>query len=257
MNIALSAVIISILLIPPVVFYLSLYIGRYPRAIPKFSLFEGILASAVISLFIHAIAILFISTDIRFDILIKVLGGDLKNVENSIPNKDFKKAITDFAYYNVAVLLCMILLGRTGRKILQATNLHATNEIYNLYNKWWYFFSGNYSDITEYDLVFIDAVVDTNDGTIIYSGFLMNFETKNGELDRIYLKDAVRREFKRQSNNQNPMLINEPGAPAQIPGATFSLKYDKIINLNVNFILIEEQVNNQEQDMPVLQGLNA
>jgi hypothetical protein len=252
MNIALSAVIISILLIPPVVFYLSLYIGRFPRAIPKFSLFEGILASAVISLLIHAIAISLIPSEIRFDILIKVLGGDLKDVENTIKNPDLKKAVTDFAIYNAALLLIMVGLGRVVRWRLLASGLHLRNEVFNLYNKWWYFFNGNYADIAGYDLVFIDAVVDTKDGTMVYSGFLVNFETKGGELDRIYLKDAVRREFKKYANSQTLQLANEPGEPVQIPGATFSIKYENVINLNVNFIVIEEEENQLDNDLPIL-----
>lgn len=241
MNIALSAVIISILLIPPVVFYLSLYIGRFPRAIPKFSLFEGILASAVVSLLIHAVAISFISGDIRFNILIKLLGGDLKNIENTINNNEVKQAVTDFACYNLILLLVMIVLGRVARYLLVYTGLHTSNQIFNLYNKWWYFFNGYYAETAEFDLVFVDAVVDTKDGTIIYSGFLVNFETKSGELDRIYLKDAVRREFKKYASDDSTQLINEPGEPFQIPGATLSVKYENIISLNVNFIFIEEE----------------
>jgi hypothetical protein len=238
MNIALSAVIISILLIPPVVFYISLYIGRFPKAVPKFSLFEGILASAVISLFIHAIAIYFIGNDIRFDIIIKMLGGDLKNLEGTVPNPEFKKAVSDFTVYNFLLVLTMVILARVIRYLLQVTELHARFELLNLYNKWWYYFNGYYADVDEFDLVFVDAVVDTKDGAIIYSGFLVYFETKDGELDRIYLKDALRREFKRQTAAGT--LINESGTPVQIPGATFSLKYENVINLNVNFILIDE-----------------
>jgi hypothetical protein len=252
MNIALSAVIISILLIPPVVFYLSLFIGRFPRAIPKFSLFEGILASAVISLLIHAIAISLIPNEIRFDILIKVLGGDLKDVENTVKNPYLKTAVTDFAIYNAVLLLIMIGLGRFTRWGLLASGLHLRNEVFNLYNKWWYFFNGTYADIENFDLVFIDAVVDTKDGAMVYSGFLVNFETKSGKLDRIYLKDAVRREFKRYANNQNMQLINEAGEPVQIPVATLSIKYANVINLNVNFIFIEEEEYTSEDDLPVL-----
>ncbi len=240
MNIALSAVAISILLIPPVAFYLSLYAGNFPKPSPKFSLFEGILASAVISLLIHAIAISFLSSEIRFDILIKVLGGDLKNLENTIRNPEFKQAIKDFAVYNAVLILIMLLLGRGLRLILQFRDLHATNDLYNLYNKWWYFFNGFHADIEAFDLVFIDAVMDTKDGTMIYSGFLVHFETKDGLLDRIYLQDTIRRDFKRYDSEKSTHLINEAGAPIQIPGKTFSLKYENVINLNVDFILLNE-----------------
>ena len=241
MNIALSAVVISILLIPPVVFYLSLYTGNNPRPSPKFSLFEAILACAVISLFIHAIAISFIAKEIRFDILIKVLGGDLKNVEGNIQNNVFKKTVTDFAFYNSVILLIMFLLGRGVRILLKRRNLHADNQLVNLYNRWWYFFNGYYAGAGQFDFVYVDAVVDTNDGTLIYSGYLGYYETKNGELDRIYLNETVRREFKRRTHSEDTHLMNETGKPLKIPGDTFSLKYENIINLNVNFILMTEE----------------
>lgn len=243
MNIALSAVIISILLISPVVFYLSLFIGKYPRATPKFSLFEGILASAVISLFIHSVAISCIPYDIRFDILIKVLGGDLKNVESTIHNYEFKKAVKDFALYNFSIFLIMIILGRIVRWIIKKFDLRSGNDIYNLYNKWWYFFNGYYANANTFDFVFVEAVVDTKDGTMIYSGFLEHFETRDGELDRLYLKDTIRREFK-HLDNLGSHLVNEPGQPVQIPGMSFSLKYENIINLNVSFLLIDEETSN-------------
>ncbi|MFI5138449.1 MAG: hypothetical protein ACHQIM_11545 [Sphingobacteriales bacterium] len=249
MNIALSAVVISILLIPPVAFYLSLYTGNFPKPTPKFSLFEGILASAVISLFIHAAAISFIPNEIRFDILIKVLGGDLKNLENIVRNQEFKKAIKDFALYNAVLILVMFLSGRGLRLILQFHDLHASNELFNLYNKWWYFFNGFHADIEDFDLVFIDAVMDTGDGTMIYSGFLVHFETKDGQLDRIYLQDTVRREFKSHAGAKGTHLINKAGEPVQIPGNTFSLKYENVINLNINFILLDKE--NTVEETPV------
>lgn len=256
MNIALSAVIISVLLIPPVVFYLSLYLGRFPKAIPKFSLFEGILGTAVISLLIHAIAISFIHNDIRFDILIKLLGGDLKSLEGTITNNELKKVVTDFAAYNAVLLLIMAALGRLVRLILLRSNLHITNPNLNLYNKWWYFFHGNFSDIEEYDFIFIDAVVDTKDGTMIYSGFLKHFETRGDELDRIYLEDTVRREFKAYAPDPSAKLTNFSGAPEAIPGDLFSLKYQNIINLNINFIVIEEDEDSDGDDPNPKAGVN-
>jgi hypothetical protein len=80
MNLALSAVVIFILLMPPIVFYLSFSYGRYPRAKPKFAFLDGILASAIISLFVHALALLLLRKEIRFDILMKVFGGELKDL---------------------------------------------------------------------------------------------------------------------------------------------------------------------------------
>jgi hypothetical protein len=59
MNIALSAVIIFLLLLPPIAFYLAFSLGKYPKSGPKIGLLEGLLLSAVISTLLHALAILF------------------------------------------------------------------------------------------------------------------------------------------------------------------------------------------------------
>jgi len=257
MNIALSAVIISILLIPPVIFYLSLYTGNAPKPAPKFSLFEAILASAVVSLFIHAIAICCISSDIRFDILVKVLGGDLKNLEGTVPNPVFKQAVIDFAIYMAVIIAVMVLLGRLFRWLLRYKNRHAASETLHIYNKWWYFFNGFYASVDAFDLIFVDAVVDTHDGTMIYSGFLVHYDTDSGNLDRIYLQDVLRREFKRYESPANDRLVNEPGTGSPIPGETLSIRYADILSLNVNFITVadpepQQPAEAQQMDMPIL-----
>lgn len=238
MNIALSAVLISILLIPPVLFYISLYTGKYPRSIPKFSLFEGILASAVLSLFVHALAICIISKEIDFSLIIKLLGGDIKEI--SLTNAQLYDRFYGFALYNLFLCIAMVILGRIIRKILLHNDLH-TNSIFNLYNKWWYLFNGYYPQVEKFDIVYLEAVVDTHAGTMIFAGYLINFECKGGELDRIYLQNTTRRDFKSYSLNDQNHLSNKPGSPIVIPGDTFSIAYANIINLNIRFLILEEE----------------
>jgi len=238
MNIALSAVIISILLIHPFIFYFSFYLGKYTRAIPKFSLFEGLLGSAIISLLIHAIAIAFISKEIRFDILIKLLGGDLKNIEGSIKNIVFKGILLEFASYNFWLILVMFFLGRLIRRILLFKNFHASNEILHLYHEWWYFFNGySYEEekIIEYDVVFIKAVVDTKNGRVFYYGYLVDFETIGRQLDRIYLVNASRKQLDDVDQNHDDIMDN---LVVPIEGTTISIKYEDITRLTVDFIVL-------------------
>jgi len=247
MNIALSAVIISILLIPPVIFYISFYLGKYPRAIPKFSLFEGILGAAVISLFIHAIAIHFIPYEIRFDILLKLLGGELKDLEKKISNDSFHDAITSFSYYNICLLIIMVAFGRLTRFVLNWTGWHAKLPILNLYNKWWYVFNGYYNNIEETDLIFVDLVVDTKDRTVIYSGFLLNFDFVNGDLERLYLKDTLKRDFIKSSTQDASEQTTSTTEPYEIPGDLFSIAYKNILNINVHFISIDNSLEEIQQ----------
>jgi len=87
MNIALSAVVIFILLLPPIAFYLSYNVGIFSKANPKIGLLEGLMLSAIISIIIHAIALLIIQKEIRFDVLAFLLGGDLKGFNEKVSNE--------------------------------------------------------------------------------------------------------------------------------------------------------------------------
>jgi hypothetical protein len=81
------------------------------------------------------------------------------------------------------------------------------NNLFRLNNRWWYLFNGFESDIQNFDLLLIDAVVETKDGTMIYTGFLVNYICNGEDLDRIYLGNAVRKEFK--IYDANGRLTNE------------------------------------------------
>ena len=252
MNIALSAVLISILLIPPVVFYLAFYIGKYPRAIPKISLFEGILGTAVISLFIHAIAITCIPWEIRFDILIKVLGGELKDVENKISNRDFRLAIISFCWYNFWLSVIMTGLGKLSRYVVIRKGWHLKYEILSLYNKWYLLFDGYINGGIDYDFVFIDVVTDTKEGSIIYSGFLLYFDLANGELDNIYLQDTLKRNLSPTSLHPLTTTSAVESQAYKVPGDIFCLAYKNIQNINVRFIKIKESNETSEDESPIL-----
>jgi hypothetical protein len=257
MNIALGAVFIFILLLPPIAFYVSYSYGRFAKAVPKFSLLDGLLASAIFSLFIHAFAIILlalIGKEVRFDILLKLVGGELKDVENKISNARFNQGLRQFAFYNASIFLLAIVLGRAVRYLVIRKDMHGNSEILRLNNRWWYLFNGYYlteigTERHDFDLLFVDAVVDTNDGTLIYSGYLMDFVCNGEELDRIYLNDTIRRELKKKRVDEkgNEMLVNEPGEPVEIPGHFFSVAYRDIKNLNLRFLTFENSLDDIEE----------
>jgi len=241
MNIALSAVVIFILLIPPIAFYISYSFGRFQKAGPKFSLFDGVLISAVVSLFVHAIAISFIKKEIHLDILLKIVGGELRDIENKVPNQELTREVKEFALYNLCILLVSVGIGRLARwGIIRMDQDNGQNEFFRLHNRWWYLFNGYLNDVTSFDFVFVDVIVDTKDGTMIYSGVLKEFVCNGEELDRIYLEEAARREFKKKDEHRPEALINEPGIAQDIPGNILTLPYKNIINLNCRFIILED-----------------
>jgi len=238
MNVALSAVLIFILLIPPLSLYLSYSFGRFPKSGPKFTLLEGLMASAVFSLLVHAVAVLFISKEIRFDILALISGGDLKSFDTKISNTAFKSLLTGFAFYNLVLLLACIVLGRGLRMLVIRYSLHSKYELFRLYNRWYYYFNGYKPEGDDFDIIFVDALVRVQEGTMIYSGFLVDFDCEGEVLNQIYLKNVIKRDFKKQETGEDgtPRMINEPGEQKNIEGHSLCILYENIINLNIHFV---------------------
>ena len=249
MNIALGAVLIFILLIPPIAFYISYTFGRHSRGGIKFSFLDGLLASAIFSLFIHGLAILIIRKEIRFDILLKLAGGELKDLESKISNEEFTQSMQQFAWYNFAILAIMIVLGQAFRWVSKQREWHSNVELLRIHNKWWYLFEGY--TLTErgflpreYDYLFVDAVEDTHDGTMIYTGILEGYECNGEDLERIYIRNAMRRELKKKDGQD---LVNTPGEAIRIPGDSLTIAYSQIKNLNLRFISLPTEIMDIEQ----------
>lgn len=240
MNIALSAVVIFILLMPPIVFYLSFSYGPYPKANPKFSFLDGVLASAIISLFVHALALFILRKEVRFDILLKIFGGEIKDLEQKVTNQDLTRCIEHFAFYNFTLLLMFILLGRLARYIvIRFNHNNVRSELLRLNNHWWYFFNGYENDKPFLDMVFVDAAVETKECTVIYSGWLQDFVCDGEKLDRIYLDNVVKRKL-RVNNAESTDVKATLSSALTLPGKKFSLAYDNIINLNLHFLTLKE-----------------
>jgi hypothetical protein len=78
----------------------------------------------------------------------------------------------------------------------------------------------------------------------------VDFVSNGEDLDRVYLRNTVRREFKKTITQEgNTVLLNEPGEPVEIPGVIFSLAYTNIKNLNLHFLVIDASIE-QIQALP-------
>lgn len=262
MNIAISAVVIFILLLSPIAFYLSYNIGAFSKANPKLGLLEGLMLSAIFSIIIHAIALTIIHREIRFDILALLLGGDLKSFNEKVSNEGFRKMLLNFVWYNALLVISAIILARICRWIVWKKEWHVNSGLLRLYNHWGYLFLGyevdkgnTKSKRLKFDIVFIDALVNTNSGTMIYSGYLIDWVYFGETLDRIYISDTEKREFKvNETNEKGNVLVNHAGEPQEIDGHIMVIPYSSIINMNLHFIELSEEfdeLDDSEEDITV------
>ncbi|MDP4131137.1 MAG: hypothetical protein Q8918_17905 [Bacteroidota bacterium] len=260
MNIALSAVIIFILLLPPIAFYFAFSsIGRFPKSGPKLGLFEGLMLSSIVAGLLHATVLFFIHDRISFDVLAVLLGGDLKTFGQVAPNETFKPLFESFIFYCAGLTVSSIILGFVCRLIVQHSGLHARSELLRLYNKWWYLFNGykvdgfiNSANPVEFDILFIDVLVNTNDGTMLYSGYLIDFVCSGEILERLYLSETIKRDFKKgEMNEKGNILVNVSGDPLEIDGDTMVVPFSTVINMNLHFITFSTNIDNVLQNTDI------
>jgi hypothetical protein len=247
MNIALSAVILFILLLPGFSFYMGLYTGKHTKPAPKFSVLESLLLTALFSLLIHLVGLQCIHTTIRFDVLLKLMGVDQKEILQQRPlisNQSFSALVKEFFIYNSVVNLLCASGGIVARKLILHFNLDWKYAFLRLNNKWFYAFNGYQLGVKEAYLIYVDALVHAQEGSVIYTGFLEDFLCNGEELDRIYLKSVTRR--KATIPEHTDATAFKPGAVYELEGDTFCLPAKEIKNLMLRFYVVINTTQDQE-----------
>ena len=85
------------------------------------------------------------------------------------------------------------------------------------------------------DLTFVDALVNINDNTFIYTGILIDYQLgKDGTLDLLIITKAQRK----------LVTGNDNGDYKDIRGNYLILKYSDLINVNFSFIQFDETLDN-------------
>ena len=219
MNLALGAVLLVILLIPPLIFIYFYGKGTHARGIPKMTLVEYLFLSAVLSLFLHSAAIRIFKLNIDYKFLVQFISGQFKP-------EDIEK------YDAKCGMLGWLQRLRGSRK---------PDELFCYFNTWWYYFRANEYD-TAYSylggtppLVYVDTLVDTSDASVLYCGVLHDFIIKGDDLHSIYLSNTIKRLFSQKDNLQ--IIRLKEGEEVKItPSGIFCIPYANIINLHIRFV---------------------
>jgi len=67
--------------------------------------------SAVIAAFLHAVMLSVISSEVRFDVLALLIGGDLKTFDKIVSNDTFERLFQSFILYCFAITFMSVVAG--------------------------------------------------------------------------------------------------------------------------------------------------
>ncbi len=257
MNLALGAVFLAILLIAPLITLYFYGTGNHARQMPKVTLIEYFLISAVLSLLLHSLIIWSFDLNVDFKFIFQLLSGQMTKDDFKVYEPILEKYFFDFALYTFLTCCAATVLGllfqiiATSRRLRMVRYLQRKrgnskpDKFFGYYNDWWYFFKFNeYSSEFDYfgmekPIIYIDVIVNTNDLTVLYSGMLLDFVLKEQNLEFIYINGVKKRSFTQKDTNEAITLqegaefnLGEPGA-----GGMMCIPYSNIINLYIRFVV--------------------
>lgn len=243
MNIALSTLVLVILLIPGFLFRRFYYSGEFSREYFKQNFSDLILPSLILSGIINTfcysiIYVLGFHSD-AIPAISTLLSGttDSSRVSEAI-NTLFLEFYPGLSYFLFAGLIGAFA-GFFGKYLVRTYKLDRRYKLFRFQNEWHYLFTGEILDFQDIqgsaktaELTFVDALVNTSEGSVIYSGILSSYVLSSSTgIDRIYLSDTRRRYLKNDDQN-------DPERYYDMPGDFFVIFASQIINLHITYYSI-------------------
>jgi hypothetical protein len=266
MNIAVSTVVIFLFLVPGILFRKFYYSDEFSAQYFKESFLGIVLSSFLPSLVIQYIWSAFVQNCLGQSIDLSVVFDLLA----SSPIKDetvqnIQKNGGRIFWYNTSMFVGASFGGWLSRFLIRSWKLDRRHALLRFKNHWHYILSGEFFDIprsafdliedevVDIEVIYVDALVETKEGTVLYDGILVNHELTSGGdgLDYIVLRDVERRFLKDDSRSetllQQDVRATEDSPYYSIPGHILILPYSSILNLNITYYRIEE-LSDQDGD---------
>jgi hypothetical protein len=245
MNLVFGSVLLLTFIAPGIIFRFSYLQGPYSKQSFKPSAIDELFWALIPALFFHLLGILFIENATAYTVKLRYVYSLITGASD-IDFSIIRRSLAPFLLYNFVLIGVSLTIGLLLRRIVRYFKLDIRFNFLRMNNDWDYVFSGEILDFPSVlgesgniELIKIDAMVRSQEGTIIYSGVLHDyFLSKDNGLDRIYLKLVYRRRLDEDrpqyALEENPVQKLDERYYA-MPGDLFVVFYKDVINLNITY----------------------
>jgi hypothetical protein len=274
MNFALPSIFFLILLLPGLFYRIAFYSDAFPKDFIKLSFTENLIPIIIPSVIIHGLLSCIISISnyyIDDHILAIIISGTDDPSQLSALTLNIYDYFPEILLYFFITIFLGWLTGNISRFVIRKNKFDRRFRLFRYKNDWFYILTGEILDYPlipgnsdDIDFIYIDALVDTNEGSIIYSGILAEFKlSKEDGLDLLYLTEVRRRYLKdvkktpdaqqkeqTEVENQTEHAVQHETIELissseqneryfDLPGQLFVLSFNKIVNLHITYYSIE------------------
>ena len=249
MNIALATLFLLVLLYPGFIFRRFYYTEEFSREYFKQTITDLLVAAILPSAFLHIAGyFLFIRHHYTIDVATigTLLSGTSDGARVTAAFQSIYVHAMGIVSYFIAVSFLAAIGGLMAKYVVRKLKLDRKFKLFRFQNEWHYIFSGEILDFPrvpgnadDISIRYIDALVKSDQGTIIYTGILADYVlSRDGGIDRIYLTNVKRRYLK--DDRTGDALDNETDERYYyLPGQFFIIPYTQIINLHITYYKIE------------------
>lgn len=241
MSIALSGVVLLLLFLPGIIFRRFYYTEEFSKQYFKSTVGDLLSSVFIPCLIIHLLTLwCFVYPDKQIDFVVlgSLLSGNNSDASVHMAFESLDRNKTDIIKYFLGSGFLAVILGIITKLVVRNTKIDRKFKLFRFQNEWHYLFSGEIFDFPrvegafdDIDLIFVDALVETNDGPLLYMGILAEYIlSKDGGIDRIYLTDVTRRKLADDRKNEDPY---------ELPGEFFVIPFNKISNLHINYYSVD------------------
>ena len=244
MSLAFSTAVLLVVFVPGVILRRSYLSEPFSKIYVKSSFSDEIGFAVFPALILQVLMIIVTEALTGYRIDFRALGVLLVGAHDESAQaaafESLRSNLGAIATYNIILWTTAAALGHLARWIVIVREWDIKYPLLRFDNEWFYFLTGREWGLrsgTDYDLVWLDALVSTGSANVIYSGIFQSFQMSGeGSLNSICLSRAQK-------------WIDGRQAPVVIPGKGLILKYDEILNLNISFYFAaEEDAGNESEE---------
>lgn len=246
MNLAPGVLVIFIIAIPGIVFRLTYLSSPYSRRTINTTAIDEIFNSLIPAFIFHALFILileFCGKKIDFQFIYNLLIGNstAKNVD------ELNSYLGGFLCYILLNTLVNFGAAWLLRYWVLRYKWYERFTFLTIYNRWYPILKPEATENGKIS-VWLDVLLETRDGSILYRGFLTDFWLdKSGGIKELHFENVRRRAFKQDIEEikiDTEATGDEPTEQGiqdvdkryyYIPGERFIIKYEDVRNMNVTY----------------------
>lgn len=207
MNIALSTLVIFLILLPGIIYRRFYYTEEFSQQYFKQSIFGVFISSVVPAFVLHTLWYFLVPLFSSVHVDMAVLGYLFSTGDKLfLAFENIQKYDLQIFIYQISIFIFASLIGLLSKYLVRVTKLDRRRKLFRFQNSWHYLFTGEFfdfpkasfdlelDDVKHIEYVYVDALVEIKEGSIIYEGILVDYElSREGGLEYLILKETIRR----------------------------------------------------------------